>query len=148
MGRAVEPVSLIHEDGPAAFAFLVHCWGFPPPERTDAGLRFTRRDVTIEITHWSRHHEAGFTTTLTSAGDQDGRSAKATLGCLMAAASLGSPQDAPEHSGSAHTIRKRIDQHSIALQRLIPYLNGAAGQELIHRCRNRREFPTEITGIG
>src|SRR5450432_1443688 len=114
MGRKADPVALIWDEGPAAFAFLVEDWDFLGPERHPEGLSYHRGDLHIEISHWQWKHEAGFSTRIWSPADPShppARRVHAELEDLLVACSLGVPQDVPGQSGGMHTIRKRIQQH-------------------------------------
>ena len=124
----------IWSDGPPAFSFLVDPCGFEGPETTSDGLRYRRGDLTVEVSSWSRHHEAGFDTIVAveARGDEPRRSA--SLDSLYVACGLGPAQDVPTGGGSRATIRKRIDQHSRALRALMPHLDGPDLPELLRRC--------------
>jgi hypothetical protein len=137
MGTRADPRETIWEQGPSAFAFLVEEWGFTGPERTDQGIADHRPKLHVTVEHWAWRHEAGFATTVQGVDRRTGTEHTASLGCLYVACGLGPLQHVPETAGGSHTISKRIAQHAGALQRVMPYLDGPSGAELLRRCQRR-----------
>jgi hypothetical protein len=138
VGQRAGPREVLWEEGPSAFAFLVRDWGFLGPERIDDGLAYHRPGLHVRIEFWSWNHEAGFSTMVECAGDLSARVQVASLGCLYVACGFGTAYDVPEAAGSGHALRKRITQHSSALQLVMPYLSGPAAASLFARCSGRK----------
>lgn len=133
MGRKYSPVELLQAEGPPAFLFLVEKYGFTGPEHIVDGLQYERSGLKIEIRVWAHHHEAGFTT-MVSWHEQR---VWGDLGCLYVACGLGPLQAVPDQMGGAHTVRKRITQHSDALRKVMPHLDGPGCVDLLRRCKQR-----------
>jgi hypothetical protein len=131
------PGEVLWAEGSSAFAFLVRDWGFLGPERIDDGLAYHRPSLHVRIEFWAWNHEAGFSTTVERVDDLSARVQAASLDRLYVVCGLGPAQDVPETAGSGHALRKRISQHSTALQLVIPHLRGPAAASLFARCSGR-----------
>lgn len=141
MGRRLVPVELMWAEGPSFFGFLIDEWGFTGPERTDGGLAYRRPGLHVDIELWEWKHETGFTTMIRGGTDSPERWWGASLGCLYVACGMGTLQAVPEGAWSQHTILKRMGQHSHALRRVMPYLDGPRALDLLRWCHGR-ELPT------
>jgi hypothetical protein len=137
VGKRAGPREVLWAEGPSAFVFLVRDQGFLGPERIDDGLANHRPGLHVRIEFWTWNHETGFTTTVERVGDLSARVQAASLGRLYVACGLGPANDVPETAGSGHALRKRVTQHSSALQLAIPHLSGPAAASLFARCSDR-----------
>lgn len=137
VGQRAGPAEVLWAEGPSAFAFLVRDWGFLGPERIDDGLTYHRPGLHVRIEFWTWNHEAGFSTTVERVDDLSAQVQAASLGRLYVACGLGPAQDVPETAGSGHALRKRITQHSTALQLVLPRLSGPPAASLFARCSGR-----------
>ncbi len=79
--------------------------------------------------------EAGFSTKIRPAADGDLPGQFAELDCLYTACGLGLLHYVPGTTGSRHTVRKRIGQHSAALRALMPHLTEPTVRHLLRRCQ-------------
>jgi len=134
--KRVDLREAIWQEGPTAFAFLVDEAGFLGPERTDTGLAYHRPGLHVRVDLILHHRESEVVTRLSSPNEAGG-DLQASLGCLYVACGLGRLQAVPETAHSRHTMSKRIGQHAAALRGVLPYLDGAAGRELLRRCHRR-----------
>lgn len=137
VGQRAGPREVLWGEGPSAFAVLVRDWGFLGPERIDDGLAYLRPGMHVRIEFWTWNLETGFTTTVERTCDLSSRVQAASLSRLYVACGLGATSDVPETAGSGHTLRKRITQHSSALQLVMPHLTGPAAASLFARCSGR-----------
>jgi hypothetical protein len=134
MGKRRSPEDQIRDDAPAAFAFLLDERGFLGPERLEDGVAYHRPDLHVSVTFWAWKNETGFETTVWDETDSQGQRHRASLSCLYVACGLGPPQAVPSQGTSGYVIAKRIGQHSDALRRVMPYLDGPDAASLFRRC--------------
>ena len=134
MGQRTGAREVLWAEGPSAFTFMVRDWGFLGPERIDDGLAYHRPGLHARIEFWTWNHETGFTTTVERVGDLSALVQAASLGRLYVACGLGPAYVVPETAGSGHALRKRITQHSSALQLVTPHVSGPAAASLASAC--------------
>ena len=133
--------SILQEHGPAAFQFLVDCYGLDGPERgvstlgQGVTLVYRRPGLTVTVETWAWKGEAGFDTTLTDTSAKN-QTLSASLDRVFETCGLGSPRDVPGgNSGGGHTTRKRIEQHATALRAVMPFLDGSNATQTLRRSR-------------
>lgn len=135
MGKP-KPMQVLKTEGPPAFAFLVETHGFLGPELVDDGIVYHRPGLRIEVASWEGKGERGFTTMVVVPNGAPLRM-HADLGCLYVACGLGPLQAVGLSTGSAHVMRKRIGEHSAALRKVMPRLDGPECLVLMGRCHGK-----------
>lgn len=135
MGKR-NPIQVLRDEGPVAFAFLVEFYGFLGPELLGDGFRYHRPDLRVDVCSWEWKGERGFTTAVVVPDGSD-FPLSADLGCLYVACELGPLQSVGGSTGSRHVLRKRIAEHSAALRKVMPRLDGPECHVLLRRCHGR-----------
>jgi hypothetical protein len=140
MSGHADQVDAFRAEATVAFGFLVAEAGFIGPEDfasalVTSGLRLHRSGLHVEVVFFDGHEPEVATVIVWVA--PDGARIRASLECLYVAAGCGPVQDVPGSAPTRRAMLKRVQQHAVALRRLLPLLASPEIGQMMSRCRGR-----------